>query len=112
VRRRGLRPQACPAQVTSKEFLRQLIQGVVYFFIAPKVAESLITKRVEPVIPPSDMMPRVSGTVINAFELTKDGKARAMRCRFRVLGYCVKQFSLLSNSGHSNPMCLTVSHSP
>jgi periplasmic protein TonB len=60
--------------VISKEFLRQLIQGDV--FISPKVAESLITKRIEPVIPHGDMMPRVSGTVINAFELTKDGKAR------------------------------------
>ena len=33
-------------QVTSKGFLQQLIQDDVYFFIAPKVAESLLTRRV------------------------------------------------------------------
>jgi outer membrane biosynthesis protein TonB len=63
-------------QVTSKEFLQQLIQDDVYFFISPKVAESLLTKRVEPVMPNGQMMTRVSGTVIIAFELTKDGKVR------------------------------------
>ena len=65
-------------QVTSKEFLQQLIQDNVYFFIAPKVAESLLTRRVEPVMPLShgEMMARVSGTVIIAFELTKEGKVR------------------------------------
>ena len=62
--------------VTSKAFLQQLIQDGVYFFIAPKVAESLATHRVEPVLPHGDMMARVSGTVIIAFEITKDGKAR------------------------------------
>jgi len=38
-------------QVTSRRFLQQLIQNGVYFFIAPKAAESLITHRVEPVLP-------------------------------------------------------------
>jgi TonB family protein len=63
-------------QVTSKEFLQQLIQDRVYFFIAPKVAESLLTHRVEPTLPHGDMMARVSGTVIVALEITKDGKVR------------------------------------
>jgi len=63
-------------QVTSKEFLQQLIQDRVYFFIAPKVAESLLTHRVEPTMPHGEMMARVSGTVIVAFEITKDGKIR------------------------------------
>jgi TonB family protein len=63
-------------QVTSKEFLQQLIQDHVYFFIAPKVAESLLTHRVEPTMPHGDMMARVSGTVIVAFEITKEGKVR------------------------------------
>jgi TonB family protein len=63
-------------QVTSKEFLQQLIQDHVYLFIAPKVAESLLTKRVEPIMPHGDMMARVSGTVIIAFEITTDGKVR------------------------------------
>jgi TonB family protein len=63
-------------QVTSREFLQQLIQDRVYFFIAPKVAESLLTHRVEPTMPHGDMMARVSGTVIVAFEITKEGKVR------------------------------------
>jgi outer membrane biosynthesis protein TonB len=63
-------------QVTSKEFLQQLVKDDVYFFISPKFAESLLTKRVEPVMPSGQMMARVSGTVIIAFELTKDGKVR------------------------------------
>ncbi len=61
---------------TSKEFLRQLIQDGVYFFIAPKVAESLITQRVEPILPHPDMAARVSGTVIIGFEITKEGRVR------------------------------------
>src|SRR5215469_16138660 len=63
-------------QVTSKEFLQQLIQDNVYLFIAPKAAESLIAHRVEPVMPHGDMMARVSGTVIVAFEITREGKVR------------------------------------
>jgi TonB family protein len=63
-------------QVTSKEFLQQLIQDGVYIFIAPKVAESLLTHRVEPALPHGEMMARVSGTVIIAFEITGDGKVR------------------------------------
>jgi hypothetical protein len=63
-------------QVTSKQFLQQLIQDGVYFFISPKVAEPLLTHRVEPVLPHGDMMPRFSGTVIIAFEIAKDGKVR------------------------------------
>jgi TonB family protein len=63
-------------QVTSKEFLQQLIQDGVYLFIAPKVAESLVTQRTEPNMPHGDMVARVSGTVIIAFEITKDGKVR------------------------------------
>jgi TonB family protein len=63
-------------QVTSKEFLQQLIQDHVYLFVAPKVAESLLTNRVEPVMPHGDMMARVSGTVVIAFEITKSGNVR------------------------------------
>jgi TonB family protein len=63
-------------QVTSKEFLQQLIEDGVYLFIAPKVAESLVTRRVEPILPRPDMAARVSGTVIIAFEISKDGKVR------------------------------------
>ena len=63
-------------QVTSKEFLQQLLQDGVYNFISSGIAESLVIHRVEPVLPHGDMMPRVSGTVIVAFELNKDGKVR------------------------------------
>jgi TonB family protein len=63
-------------QVTSKRFLQQLIQDNVYFFISSKAVEGLLAKRVEPVIPHRDMMARVSGTVIIAFEITSEGKVR------------------------------------
>jgi len=63
-------------QVTSREFLKQLLQDGVYNFISSKMAESLTIHRVEPVLPHGDMMPRVSGTVIIAFEISKDGKVR------------------------------------
>jgi hypothetical protein len=69
-------PSEQPDQVMSKEFLQQLIEDHVYFFIAPKVAESLLTHRIEPIIPNGEMLPRVSGTVIVALEITKDGKVR------------------------------------
>jgi hypothetical protein len=65
-------PSEQPDQVMSKEFLQQLIEDHVYFFIAPKVAESLLTHRIEPIIPNGEMLPRVSGTVIVALEITKD----------------------------------------
>jgi TonB family protein len=63
-------------QVTSREFLEQLLQDGIYNFISSKMAESLVTHRVEPVLPHGEMMARVSGTVIVAFEITKDGKIR------------------------------------
>ena len=63
-------------QVTSKAFLQRLIQDNVYMFIAPQAAESLLTHRVEPVLPRGDMIARVSGTVIIAFEITGEGKVR------------------------------------
>ncbi|HEX4322683.1 MAG TPA: TonB family protein [Acidobacteriaceae bacterium] len=63
-------------QVTSREFLKQLLQDGVYYFISSKVAESLTIRRVEPVLAHSDIVPRVSGTVVVAFEITKDGKVR------------------------------------
>ena len=64
-------------QVTSKEFLQQLIQDDVYRFISSKVAESLLVHRVEPTLPSSETIgARVSGTVVVAFEITKEGKVR------------------------------------
>ncbi len=63
-------------QVTSREFLEQLLQDGVYVFISSGVAQSLVVHRVEPVMPHGDMMARVSGTVIIAFEITKEGKIR------------------------------------
>ena len=60
--------------VASKPFLQQLIQDGVYFFIGPKVAESLVTHRIEPALPHGEMMARVSGTVVIAFEITNEGK--------------------------------------
>jgi protein TonB len=73
-----LEPQSQPPidQVTSKEFLTQLLHDSVYLFISSSVAESLLLHRVEPVVPHGDSIPRVSGTVIVAFELTKEGKIR------------------------------------
>ena len=70
------RPQPSPAydQVTSKEFLRQLLQDGVYNFISAKVAESMLTQRVEPVMKQGDMVGRVSGTVIVAFEIGRHGE--------------------------------------
>jgi len=64
-------------QVTSKEFLQQLIQDDVYRFISSKLAESLLVHRVEPKLPSSETIgARVSGTVIVAFEITNEGKVR------------------------------------
>ncbi|MFZ0747388.1 MAG: energy transducer TonB, partial [Terracidiphilus sp.] len=64
-------------QVTSKEFLQQLIQDDVYLFVSRKSAESLLTRRIQPVLPSSDSIgAKVSGTVIIAFEITKEGKVR------------------------------------
>jgi hypothetical protein len=62
-------------QVTSREFLHQLILDKVYFFIAPQTAESLLAHRVEPVmpLPHGEMMAHISGTVIIAFEITSEG---------------------------------------
>jgi TonB family protein len=66
-----------PDQVTSKAFLQQLIADRVYFFISSDYAKSLLVHHAEPVIPSSDAIgARVSGTVIIAFEITKDGKVR------------------------------------
>ena len=48
----------------------------VYVSIAQSAAESLLQKRVEPVPPKVPMMVRVSGTVIIACEIGKDGKIR------------------------------------
>jgi hypothetical protein len=61
-------------QVTSREFLKQLLQDEVYNFISSKMAESLTIHRVEPVLSHSDITARVSGTVIIAFEISKNGK--------------------------------------
>jgi len=66
-----------PDQVTSKAFLQQLIADRVYFFISSDYAKSLLIHHLEPVIPSSEVVgARVSGTVIIAFEITKDGKVR------------------------------------
>ena len=73
-------PQSTPPQqfdqVTSREFLKQLMEDGVYNFISSGVAESLSIHRVEPVLPHKDMMARFSGTVIVAFEISKEGKVR------------------------------------
>jgi hypothetical protein len=64
-------------QVALKEFQQQLFQDHVYIWVGSKVAESLLTHRVGPVMPGSDVAgARISGTVTIAFEITKDGKAR------------------------------------
>lgn len=63
-------------QVTSKEFLQQLVKDGVYNFISPGVAQSLVIHRVEPTVLHGNMVGRVSGTVIVAFELTRDGRVR------------------------------------
>ena len=72
-----LRSQMPPLDVvTSKEFLEQLQRDHIYNFISSKVAKSLIAHRVDPVLPHKEMMARISGTVIVAFEITKEGKVR------------------------------------
>jgi TonB family protein len=76
VARAQSQPQPVFDQVTSKEFLTQLQQDGVYNFISAKMAESLIVHRVDPVMPHGHMVARVSGTVIIAFEITKEGKVR------------------------------------
>jgi TonB family protein len=66
-----------PDQVTSKAFLQQLLADGVYFFISSDYAKSLLVHHVEPVVPSSDVIgARITGTVIIAFEITKDGKVR------------------------------------
>ena len=76
----GARGQSAPPQqfdqVTSREFLKQLVEDGIYNFISSGVAESRVTHRVEPVLPHGDMMARVSGTVIIAFEISKAGRVR------------------------------------
>jgi hypothetical protein len=63
-------------QVASKDFLQQLIQDNVYFWVSQKVAESLLVHRVEPVMRRGEMMAAISGTVIIAFEISQEGKVR------------------------------------
>jgi outer membrane biosynthesis protein TonB len=58
---------------TSRAFLEQLLKDNVYNFISAKVAESLLLHRVEPIPPHGPMMARVSGTVVVAFEINKQG---------------------------------------
>ena len=70
-------PGQPPDQVAFKEFRQQLLKDGVDAWVGPKVVESLLTHRVEPVMPSSDAVGlRVSGTVIIAFEITRDGKVR------------------------------------
>jgi outer membrane biosynthesis protein TonB len=69
-------PQPLFDQVTSKEFLKQLIQDEVYYFISDKVAESIVVHRVDPIFPRRDMAAKVWGTVVVAFEISKEGKVR------------------------------------
>ena len=70
-------PQQQSIQVTSKEFLQQLLTDKVYYFVSQSAAEFQATHRVEPELPRSDMMARVSGTVIVAFEISAEKLLRS-----------------------------------
>jgi hypothetical protein len=63
-------------QVTSHEFLRQIDQDGIYNFISVKVANPLLEHRVDMIWPHHGMDARVEGTVIVAFEITRDGRVR------------------------------------
>jgi hypothetical protein len=64
-------------QVAIKEFRQQVEKDGIDVWVGPKVVEYLLTHRVEPVMPSSDVVgARISGTVTIAFEITKDGKVR------------------------------------
>jgi TonB family protein len=58
---------------TSRKFLEQLLKDNVYNFVSAKMAESLLLHRVEPIPPHGPMMAKVSGTVVVAFEINKQG---------------------------------------
>ena len=61
-------------QVTSRAFLRQIDQDGIYNFISAKIADSLLEHRVDIDWPHHAMEARIEGTVIVAFEITKDGR--------------------------------------
>ena len=61
-------------QVTSRAFLEQLLQDGIYNFISTGVADSLLEHRVDIVWPHHGMGARITGTVIVAFEISKDGQ--------------------------------------
>jgi TonB family protein len=66
-----------PADVyTSREFLNQCIQDKVYLFLSSKTAESLLIQRVNPQMHHRDMEAVVTGTVVIAFEITREGTVR------------------------------------
>jgi TonB family protein len=63
-------------QVTSHAFLRQIDQDGIYNFISKNVADSLLEHRADIEWVHHGMEARVEGTVIVAFEITKDGHVR------------------------------------
>ena len=64
-------------QVALTEFQKQVAQDSVHIWVGSQVAESLLTHRVEPVMPSSDVVgARISATVTIAFEITGHGKVR------------------------------------
>lgn len=66
-----------PADVyTSKEFLNQIAQDRIYLFLSSRTAESLLVQKIEPRMHHKDMEALVTGTVVIAFEITKEGTVR------------------------------------
>ena len=66
-----------PADVyTSKEFLNQIAQDRIYLFLSSKTAESLLVQKIEPQMHHKDMEAIVTGTVVIAFEITKEATVR------------------------------------
>jgi TonB family protein len=63
-------------RAAAQAFSKQAHADGVYVFVSSAIAKSLLTHRVEPVLPHGDYMARVSGTVIIAFEITREGSVR------------------------------------
>jgi hypothetical protein len=65
-----------PDVYTSKEFLNQIAQDRIYLFLSSRTAESLLVQKIEPQMHHKDMEALVTGTVVIAFEITKEGTVR------------------------------------
>jgi TonB family protein len=63
-------------RAVAQAFAKQAHADGIEHFISTAAAESLVVHRVEPVLPRGDYIARVTGTVVIAFEITRNGSVR------------------------------------